>query len=160
MSPRRVILRRPRSERASSRGRAALRIAAALGATCLLVAVALPPCAADDAAAQGALNVPSHLGINILDAFDGLGGVWVMYVVPDSGADAAGIRAGDRVTAADGHAIQNSTDLVCRVQSRPPGATIALEVRRNGEVLRISTRLGPWPDDLEPPRLRDCEAMH
>lgn len=160
MSDRPVKCMRPRSERVSLRGRTASCVTATLLLALAQAALPLPPSRSGPAVAQGAQNVPSHLGINIAEPTPGVAGVMVLGVVPGSGAEAVGITLGDRVISAEGRPISSSTDLVCQVQSRPPGATITLTIRRGAETLILSPRLGTWPDDLEPPRLRDCEAMH
>ena len=102
----------------------------------------------------------SHLGINIAEPIEGTEGVMVMLVVSGSGAEAAGMRPGDIVTVVEGTKVLSTRDIVCRVQSRPPGATIELTALRGNETLTFRPKLGLWPDDLPPPSLSDCGAMH
>jgi regulator of sigma E protease len=58
-------------------------------------------------------------------------------VVPGSVAEAAGIEAGDRVLSVDGFAVRGFNDFQ-RLVSTSPERPIALEVRRNDEVLAFS----------------------
>jgi regulator of sigma E protease len=60
----------------------------------------------------------------------------VMTIVPGSAAAAAGVRAGDLITAADGHRLDRFEDLQAYVQDRP-GVLMDLSVSRAGHMLEI-----------------------
>ncbi len=78
--------------------------------------------------------------------FDGLGfQPWqppavVGSVAPDSGAAAAGIREGDRITAIDGEAIGDFGDLA-RVVGARPGKTVTVALLRGGEAKTLEVTL-------------------
>lgn len=75
----------------------------------------------------------------------------VIRVVPGSGAERAGLRAGDLVLSIDGTRISNGTDGFRRmIEERKPGTRIALVVLRDQRSLQLSAVLGPRrsPDDL------------
>jgi serine protease Do len=101
-----------------------------------------------------------YLGINIqnLDydrakAF-GLGeesGALVTSVVDGAPADRAGVEHGDVVVAVDGRPVKETRDLIDYVSGRPPGATVNLQILRNGKKLdrkvELSERVLPGADD-------------
>jgi PDZ domain-containing protein len=73
------------------------------------------------------------------------------------------LQAGDVIVAADGEPVATSTDLIALLQSRRPGDTVRLEVRREGagegapgaqgaQTLTVDVPLGESPD--EPGRAR------
>jgi regulator of sigma E protease len=64
---------------------------------------------------------------------------------PDSAGARAGLRVGDRILAADGQSIVNSTEFVDMV-SGAPGRDISIEVERAGQRLRI---VAPVPRVLD-----------
>ena len=82
-------------------------------------------------------------------------GAYVTEVVADSGADAAGIKAGDIVTAFDGEPVTNSTDLTLDIREHNPGDTVTITVNRNGEVLDLTATLGSDEADLAAQQLQD-----
>jgi serine protease Do len=60
-------------------------------------------------------------------------GLYVNEVVPDSGADAAGIREGDVIIAADGIPLYDTEDLAAVKNEKEIGGTLRLTVWRDGE---------------------------
>ena len=64
----------------------------------------------------------------------------VGQILPGSAADAAGLEAGDLVQSLDGAPLGTFQDLVSAVQSHP-GQTVALELVRAGQPLRLDVRL-------------------
>ena len=69
-------------------------------------------------------------------------GALVAEVAPDSPASAAGLRAGDVVTAVDGVEITNSGSLRNYVALREPESRAVLTVVRAGEELSVDVRIG------------------
>jgi serine protease Do len=69
-------------------------------------------------------------------------GALVSAVQPDGPGDRAGLKAGDVVLAADGQAIGDSGDLPSIVGQSKPGATMKLEIWRDGRRQELSARLG------------------
>ncbi len=62
-----------------------------------------------------------------------VGLVQIQEVVPDSPAEAAGLRAGDTILRVDGHAIRNIADLILRINLRL-GAESEWVVRKGGAI--------------------------
>jgi len=60
------------------------------------------------------------------------GGVRVTSVAGGSPADEAGLRRQDRIAAINGEPIYRSEDVTWMVANSPPGATLEIEVTRNG----------------------------
>jgi serine protease Do len=83
-------------------------------------------------------------------------GASVSDVEPGSPADKAGILPDDVIVTADGRKIQDNSDLSNYVASRPPGATVKLEVIRKGASKTLSVTLGTFPDESE--RTEDDDA--
>lgn len=76
-----------------------------------------------------------RLGIRI----DGApGGVRVLEVFPKTAAQAAGLAAGDIITAAGGGKLGTMEDLIKAVQGSAWGATLELTVERGGKTLAVS----------------------
>jgi len=91
-----------------------------------------------------------YLGINIqnLDwdraqafGLSSTDGALVTNVVEDSPAAKAGVRHGDIVVAVDGRSVKETRDLIDYVSSRPPGATVAIDVLRDGKRMSLSAKL-------------------
>ena len=71
----------------------------------------------------------------------------IAIVLPGSAGEAAGLQAGDVVTAVDGHAILSNEELVAVIAGREVGTAVQLTVRRGPDTLTIPVTLGPHPDD-------------
>lgn len=93
----------------------------------------------------------SALGVKIMDVTDAqtaqqLGvstmGVYVVEVTKGSGADAAGVQAGDRVLAVDDTAVSDSSALKNYLKDKGIGDTVNLQVERDGKVLTLAVTLG------------------
>ena len=69
----------------------------------------------------------------------------VPAVFPDSPAAAAGLEAGDIITAVNGDAVNAGDDLAEHVLQHAPGDTITLSVRRGGDELDVEVTLGVLP---------------
>ena len=91
------------------------------------------------------------LGVKIVDVTDAqtaqqLGvstmGVYVVEVTKGSGADAAGVQAGDRVLAVDDTAVSDSSALKNYLKDKSIGDTVNLQVERDGKVLTLAVTLG------------------
>lgn len=65
----------------------------------------------------------------------GRGAVQVTSVAVGSLAEAAGLRAGDLLLAADGRELQDSAQLELRLRALAPGQTLVLQLQREGRVL-------------------------
>ena len=104
------------------------------------------------------------LGVKIMDVTDAqtaqqLGvstmGVYIVEVTKGSGADAAGVQAGDRVLAVDDTAVSDSSALKNYLKDKGIGDTVNLQVERDGKVLTLAvTRLGQRT--VKPYRKQGC----
>lgn len=86
-------------------------------------------------------GTPHHAFLGIATS-DSENGVVVQTVSAGSGAEAAGLQQGDVITAVDGQAIQQTTDLVGALRSKAPGDTIAITVERGGQQVDLTATLG------------------
>ncbi len=71
-----------------------------------------------------------------------LNGALVSNVVPDSGADKAGIQLGDVIVSYDSKRIDDHPDLPRLVAATKPGSRVKLQVFRNGEVIDLMADIG------------------
>jgi S1-C subfamily serine protease len=69
-------------------------------------------------------------------------GAFVVEVVPDSGADAAGVEQGDVILSVDGEAITSNEQLGEIVRGHSPGDTIEIVVERGGEEQTLTAEIG------------------
>ncbi|WP_170845700.1 Do family serine endopeptidase [Parapedobacter composti] len=68
-------------------------------------------------------------------------GLYVMEVVPDGAAEAAGIKKGDVITKLDGRVIQSSSDLQERIYRLRPGDKVKLSYKRDGKERDVTVTL-------------------
>ena len=90
------------------------------------------------------------LGVKIIDVTDAqtaqqLGvstmGVYVVEVTKGSGAETAGVQAGDRVLAVDDTAVSDTSALKNYLKDKNIGDTVSLQVERDGKVLTLEVTL-------------------
>jgi serine protease Do len=74
-------------------------------------------------------------------------GAFIQAVAADSGADEAGVEAGDIITAIDGQQISGQTTLAAIVVSHEVGDTVTLSINRDGEELTLEATLTEAPSD-------------
>jgi hypothetical protein len=83
---------------------------------------------------------------------EGLPGVTVMEVDPDSPAEEAGLREGDIILTIEGESLATPEHVVSAVTGREPGDELTMTIRRPGEgddgdeELELSITLGEHPD--------------
>jgi serine protease Do len=77
--------------------------------------------------------------------FKSSAGVLVGGVMPETPAAKAGLKNGDIITAIDGKAVANPTELVNTIAALPPGQKVELEVFRGGKFSDVSVDLGLRP---------------
>jgi S1-C subfamily serine protease len=111
------------------------------------VAEALPVIDQLRAQADGAVRADGYLGVSLDERRDGGQGSIVATVEPGSGADAAGLLAGDIVIEVDGTAINGSTGLVAAIRDREPGDEVEITILREGELEMVVATLGTRPED-------------
>ena len=100
---------------------------------------------------RGDIGVRAQTVTPVLAAGLGLardGGAIIADVQPGSPAAAVGIRSGDLVLTLDGKAIENGRQLQVGLYRRAVGETIALEVLRDGQPLKMLVTMGERRDAL------------
>ena len=75
-------------------------------------------------------------------------GVTVRYVYPSSGADQAGLRAGDRIVSLGDKPVADATTLRDAIAAFDPGAKVAVGVQRGGESLRLEVTTATLPTQI------------
>ncbi len=87
----------------------------------------------------------AYLGVQVRDSD---AGATVVYVFPDSAAEAAGIQIDDVIVAFNDTEITSGTDLVREVGNATPGDSVVLTVQRGDETLEVTAELtGEAPFD-------------
>lgn len=97
---------------------------------------------------RGLLGVRYQLVDPELDSFAGTPypyAVAVSAVMPDTTAEAAGVRAGDLITAVNGQALTRDFNLSHAIDGARVGEPITLSVRRMGQELDLQATLTPRP---------------
>jgi putative serine protease PepD len=84
----------------------------------------------------------AFLGVSTQDPTDGSLGTVVEEVTPGTGAERAGIRAGDVIVAVDGDQVVAGSDLGRAIRAAGPGATITLTIQRDGQQVEVQATLG------------------
>src|SRR5215216_2503269 len=79
-------------------------------------------------------------------------GVVVYRVQPGGGAERAGIREGDVITALNGEAVNEPNTFRNKIASTPPGTEITLTVKRDGREQQVRATLGEFTPQAEQQR--------
>jgi Do/DeqQ family serine protease len=79
-------------------------------------------------------------------------GVVVYQVQAGSGAERAGLRRGDVITALNGQAVTDPNSFRNAIASTPPGSEITLTVKRDGSERQVRATLGEFTPLAERPR--------
>ncbi len=82
------------------------------------------------------------LGVRVSQEADG---ARILEVFPNSPAERAGLRPGDRIVAFDGEPVNEARPLTEHVRRHRPGDTVRLTVIREGEERTVSVTLGRAP---------------
>ncbi len=82
------------------------------------------------------------LGVRVSQEADG---ARILEVFPNSPAERAGLRPGDRIVAFDGEPVSEAHPLTEYVRRHRPGDTVRLTVIREGEERTVSVTLGRAP---------------
>jgi thiol-disulfide isomerase/thioredoxin len=107
------------------------------------------PPAAPDAASAPAEDGPGWLGVEVGTAPPGQAGVLVESVMHGSPADAAGLRAGDRILRVGAEDVATGRDVVRIVSSHRGGDRLGLSLLRDGEQRLMPVVLAARPDPDE-----------
>ena len=79
-------------------------------------------------------------------------GVVVYQVQSGSGADRAGLRQGDVITALNGAAVTDPNQFRNAIAATAPGTEITLAIKRGGSEQQVRARLGEFTPEAERPR--------
>jgi putative serine protease PepD len=69
-------------------------------------------------------------------------GAFVYDIIPGSGAEAAGIQAGDVIVAVDGEPITSNEDLGPAIAQHEPGDEIEVTIERGGDEQTLTAEVG------------------
>jgi serine protease Do len=100
----------------------------------------------------GRRKLPSHSVMLGVALEDGPGGVRVMQVVPDSGAENAGIRVDDVILSLAGRTTPTRRHLINAIQSHHIGDQVKITLKRAGKEIEIAATLGARPPATAPTR--------
>jgi serine protease Do len=81
------------------------------------------------------------LGVSLSDADNGKG-ARITQVLPNSGAEKAGIKVDDTIISINGKQIKSRTDLTENISKQRPGDVIKVVVNRAGKEIEMSATLG------------------
>jgi putative serine protease PepD len=87
----------------------------------------------------------AYIGVATSDTTTGPGGALVGQVSAGGPARAAGVKAGDTITAIDGQKIGGTSELVAAVAAHKPGDKLTLALTRNGATVHVMVTLGVQP---------------
>ncbi len=100
-----------------------------------------------DILAQGYVSKP-YIGVSgetitaqIAKRYNLSQGFLVREVVPNSGAEAAGVSVGDIITAIDGQAVTSFEDLIAHLREKSVGDKLSISVDRRGQILNLEVEL-------------------
>jgi putative serine protease PepD len=94
---------------------------------------------------RGATVAHAYLGVASGQSITSQPGALVESVASGSPAAAAGLRAGDLITAIDGSAIHGPSALIAAIASQNPGQSLTLAVRRGSSPLTVTVTLATQP---------------
>jgi serine protease Do len=75
------------------------------------------------------------------------GGALVAQLTPGGPAETAGLKPGDLVLKVDGQAVTNASDLTRQVARIQAGASIRLDIRRDGQARQVTLKSGLRPSE-------------
>jgi serine protease Do len=76
-------------------------------------------------------------------------GAFVKEVRPDTPAERAKLQTYDVIRKINGEPVANASDLVRRISGFKPGATVKLEVWRDGKAIDVDVELSEWEPEAE-----------
>jgi putative serine protease PepD len=94
--------------------------------------------------------VPSHAYLGLTTAPAPGGGAQVVEAAAGGPAAAAGLEAGDVVTAVDGERVDDPDDVAAAIDDRSPGDRVTVTVSRGGAERTVEVTLGRRPEQVSP----------
>jgi putative serine protease PepD len=85
----------------------------------------------------------AYVGVSLSGASSG--GAQVAQVSPGGPGAAAGLKAGDLITAVNGKTVTTTDQFIATVDNYAPGQTVTLTVKRDGQAQNIKVNLGTRP---------------
>jgi serine protease Do len=112
------------------------------------IGFAIPSQIAENIVAQ--LRAKGHidrgwLGVSVQDIPAGSNGVAIAGIDRSGPASHSGLRTGDIVTALNGERVDTARSLIRAVAAVPPGNTVRLTVRRQGQSIEVPIQVGRRP---------------
>lgn len=117
----------------------------------------ITPGLSDTPQAIGIVSVAAHPvrgGVLGIQMTEDEAGPRITYVVPDSGAAAAGLARGDIILRAGDKTMERADDMVDTTSQMLPGDKLELSIQRHGEKKKITATLGSVADTLSSRRAR------
>jgi len=93
-------------------------------------------------------DIPAQRGVLGISISESPGGPRVTEVFPNSGADRAGIAVDDVIRMINGKRTKNREALKMLIMQVQPGDTLAIEIQRGEQVIKLSATLGFRPSSL------------
>lgn len=90
------------------------------------------------------LDIERHQRVKVGLSVDGLRAT-ITSVQPDSPAQEAGLRVGDRIVAFENHPIESGIDYYVRLQEHQPGDEIRITIRRQNQQFQRKLAIEPIP---------------
>ena len=87
----------------------------------------------------------AHAYVGVELAAASAGGAQISLVQPGTPATAAGLKAGDLITAIDGHQVTSTDQFIATIDTYAPDQTVTLTVKRAGQIMHIKVKLGLRP---------------
>ncbi len=95
-----------------------------------------------DKITSGGSLARASLGVSIQNQTSGGAGAQVVDVSSGSGAEKAGIKAGDVIVGIDDQQIETRSDLSAAIGAHQPGDTVKVTVQRDGQTVDLTATLG------------------
>jgi len=85
-------------------------------------------------------------------------GAYVAEIAKGSGAEKAGIKVGDVITAVDGTPVRSMDDLILQIRRKKVGDEVVLTISRGGQTSEVTVVVGDKPAELSAPSTQPTET--